>query len=47
MSLACAARFLAPILARTILDFGGRNYYAALQLVMVALSTTTAARQGR
>lgn len=44
MSLACAARFLAPILARTILDFGGRNYYAALQLVMVALSTTTVYR---
>ncbi|CAK9090792.1 unnamed protein product [Durusdinium trenchii] len=40
-SLACAARFLAPVVARTILDFGGRNLYAALQLAMVALSTST------
>ncbi|CAK9090848.1 unnamed protein product [Durusdinium trenchii] len=41
MSLACAARFMAPMVARTVLDFGGRNLYAALQLVMVALSTST------
>eukprot|EP00913_Durusdinium_trenchii_P000182 g165.t1 len=44
MSLACAARFMAPMVARTVLDFGGRNLYAALQLVMVALSTSTVYR---
>ncbi|CAK9053240.1 unnamed protein product [Durusdinium trenchii] len=41
MSLECAAHFLAPVVARSILDFGGQNIYALVQLCMTALSTAT------
>ncbi|CAK9090846.1 unnamed protein product [Durusdinium trenchii] len=41
MALVCGARSLAPTVARSLLDYGGRNVYAALQLVMVALGTLT------
>ncbi|CAE7817566.1 unnamed protein product, partial [Symbiodinium sp. CCMP2592] len=35
------SRFLAPITARFILDFGGRNVYAILQLLLCCLGTWT------
>lgn len=35
------SRFLAPITARFILDFGGRNVYAALQLILCCMGTWT------
>lgn len=35
------ARFVSPIVARTVLDFGGRNIYACLQLLIVFLGTAT------
>ncbi|CAE7201873.1 unnamed protein product [Symbiodinium natans] len=35
------SRFLAPIAARFIVDFGGRNIYALLQLVLCTLGTLT------
>eukprot|EP00438_Fugacium_kawagutii_P030866 Skav215440 [mRNA] locus=scaffold745:404855:405442:- [translate_table: standard] len=35
------ARFTSPIVARTLLDFGGRNVYASLQLLIVFLGTMT------
>eukprot|EP00438_Fugacium_kawagutii_P029900 Skav200717 [mRNA] locus=scaffold2650:156095:157639:- [translate_table: standard] len=37
----CLARFTSPIVARTLLDFGGRNVYAGLQLLVVFLGTGT------
>eukprot|EP00913_Durusdinium_trenchii_P000180 g163.t1 len=39
MSLSYLASFMASVVARAFLDLGGRNLYAALQLVMVTLST--------
>jgi len=35
------SRFLAPITARFILDFGGRNVYAVLQLLLCCMGTWT------
>jgi len=35
------ARLISPIVARTLLDFGGRNVYACLQLFIVCLGTST------
>ena len=35
------SRFLAPIFTRLILDFGGRNVYAGVQLMMCILGTST------
>ncbi|CAJ1341203.1 unnamed protein product [Effrenium voratum] len=40
-SAATVARFLAPMIARTMLDFGGRNVYACMLLAMVALACAT------
>lgn len=42
MSLSYLASFMASVVARAFLDLGGRNLYAALQLVMVTLSTIIA-----
>ncbi|CAJ1350434.1 unnamed protein product [Effrenium voratum] len=35
------ARFIAPVIARAMLDFGGRNVYACVLLVMVAMAFAT------
>ena len=35
------SRFVAPIVTRFILDFGGRNLYALFQLTMCAMGTST------
>ncbi|CAE7732728.1 GIP [Symbiodinium sp. CCMP2456] len=35
------SRFLVPILTRFIVDFGGRNVYALVQLLMCAMGTST------
>ena len=35
------SRFLVPIFTRFILDFGGQNIYALVQLLMCALGTST------
>lgn len=35
------ARFVAPMLMRSLLDLGGRNIYALVQMTMAAVSTLT------
>mmetsp|Transcript_15962 Transcript_15962/g.27147 ORF Transcript_15962/g.27147 Transcript_15962/m.27147 type:complete len:551 (+) Transcript_15962:65-1717(+) len=42
-----SARFVSPIVARTLLDFGGRNTYAAMQTLFVFLGTVTVYRTVR
>ena len=34
----CITRFLGPVVARFLLDFGGRNVYAAVQFVLCLLA---------
>ena len=43
----CLSRFLAPIAARFMLDFGGRNAYAVAQLLLCFLGTSTVYRTVR
>ena len=38
------SRFLAPIFTRLIIDFGGRNLYAGVQLMMCLMGTSTVCR---
>ena len=35
------ARFVAPMLMRSLLDLGGRNIYALVQMTMALVSTLT------
>ncbi|CAJ1396206.1 unnamed protein product, partial [Effrenium voratum] len=39
-----SARFISPIVTRAILDFGGRNFYAAVQLIVVCIGANTVYR---
>eukprot|EP00439_Symbiodinium_sp_Y106_P051355 s1451_g6.t2 len=40
----CIARFLGPVVARFLLDFGGRNVYAAAQFLLCLLAARTVYR---
>ena len=40
-ALARVARFMAPMLTRSLVDLGGRNVYATAQMVMATISTVT------